>query len=53
MVMYDNEFEKKEIKFKPRIKMNYNTSFAVVLTKSTFFMNTFDTLLSMHFLVKS
>ena len=24
MVMYDNEFEIKEIKFKPRIKLNHN-----------------------------
>ena len=24
MVMYDNEFETKEIKFKPRIKLNHN-----------------------------
>ena len=24
MVMYDNEFETKEMKFKPRIKLNHN-----------------------------
>ena len=43
--MYDNEFETKETKFKPRIKLNYNTSFASNFNQKHLFMNTFDTLL--------
>ena len=40
MVMYDNEFETKEIKFKPRIKLNQNMYKQMILFLMPSLLNT-------------
>ena len=50
--MYDNEFETKEIKFKPRIKLNHNMYKRMILFLMPSLLNTVGKTTCYHFTKK-